>query len=368
MPTVERPQYVQKLLEILGSPSNVIIKLTTYRREWIPDEVYEEPEQLKGKEAWVVCVDTKRSGGNYTVQGFIPVREVKIVKVKKDSDNLVLWLETHEYLRCDNYQEFSSELTSKIQSKKQDLPPARKSYIVQDIAISTVKVVDSNEDAEVNEAWKRIINSVSSIDTYRNAVFYRILGISKDSSYLKTENSQETDEGDPQNFYQLTVNETYKLQIHYFFPERQFEHCPQYIKISANGWVRVYGECKMNDRVGDSTVLLKPIKTSDQHPYEHIINLSLSVESGQLFAPQIRLPIIFVKEKRRTTLRRNARVIGSSGLFLAIFFVGQILPSIYQNIYNIPTSVIGPALSTLAITLVSLVFADIWKRSPTEKE
>lgn len=354
MPTVERPQYVQKLLDILGSPSNVIIKMTTYRSRWIPSEVYKNPKCLEKKLAWVICVDAKKTDGGYGAQGFIPIREVEIVKAVRDGDNLILWLETHDYLWCDDHEKFRKELESKIPK----LPPNEKSYIVCDISINTVKIVDSSEDSKVNEAWKRIVDALGSFDVYRNAIFYRIIGISKDSSYLKTEDSGNVD--DPQRFYRLTVNETYKLQIYYSFPERQFEHCPQYIKISANEWIRIYDECKINDRVGSLNVLMKPSQTSDPYPYNNSISLHASIESSPLIGPLLKLPLIFMNERWRSRFRHNLGKIVCGILFLMFFFVGQILPIKYETIWGVPTSIIGPAFSTLMLLLISRVFADLF--------
>jgi len=352
-PTVERPQYTQKILDILGSPSNVTIKMTTYRSRWIPSKVYENPKYLEKKLAWVICVDI-RTDADYRVQRFIPVREVEIVKAVRDGDNLILWLETQNYISCPDYEKLREELEKKIKT----LPPAENSYIACDVQISSVKVIDSSEESKVNEDWKEIVDALGSMDVFRNAIFYRVIGISKGSSYLKTEDSGNVDE--PQKFYRLTVNETYKLQIYYSLPERQFEHCPQYIEISANEWARIYDECKINDRGGSLSVLMKPSQTSDQYPYKNTISLNASIKPGQLIGPSLRLPLIFVKERRLARFRHNLGKIVYSILFLFLFFFGQILPSMYETVYGVPSSIIGPALSTLAITLISLVFADIF--------
>jgi hypothetical protein len=359
MPTAERPQYAQKLLEILGSPSNIVIKMTTYRKKWIPTEVWDNPGSLKGKLAWVICVNAKKTNGRYKVQGFIPIRQVKILIAKKDGDNLILYLETQNYLSCDDYTKFYEELNEEITNKSKHLPPDEKSFIACDISIKSVNVVDSSEDDRVNEVWNRIVDSLSSIDVYSNTIFYRIIGISKDSSYLKAEDGVKQDE--PQKFYRLRVNEIYKLQVHYLLPVRQFDYCPQYIKISANEWIKIYDECKVDNRVDNLSIRMKPLRTSDEYPYKNTISLNMSIESSQLSGPPLRLPVIFMKEKLHIFKQIKGVLVG---IMLGItFFVGETLPHICEDICGFPTSIIGKVLSTLAITLMPPIIAKFLKES-----
>jgi len=359
MPTVERPQYTQKLLEILGSPSNIIIKMTTYRKKWIPSKVYDKPDCLKEKLAWVICVDARKIDKDYVVLRFIPVRQVRIVRALIDGDNLVLWLETLDYLSCDDYEKPLKELKDHLEL----LPPAEQSYIACEVPTSvlpSVKIVDSSEDSEVNEAWRKIVDALGSTEVYRYAVFYRIVGVSKDSAYLKTEKGD--DEYEPKKCYRLKVNETYKLQIYYSLPEKQFELCPQDIRISPNEWTRVYDEFKINDRVGSLGITVKTLPTPDEYPYKQTTSFKVSLESSQLIAPMLKIPVMFVRERFLDRFKRNFGLIVSAIVLGEFFWCGTILSDVRETLFGISSSTIGHGMSALTIMALPILLAKLLRK------
>jgi len=359
MPTAERPQYTQKLLEILASPSNIIVKMTTYRKKWIPAKTYTAPESLEGKLAWVVCVDAKKIDKEYVAQRFMPIRQVRIAKALVDGDNLVLWLETQEYLSCDDYDKFAEELKDNLES----LPPAEQSYIAFDVptsALPSVKIVDSSEYSRVNEAWKKIVDSLGSMEVYRNAVFYRIVGVSKDSIYLETEKAG--DKHKPKKYYRLKVNETYRLQIDYSLPDKQFELCPQEIRVSANEWMKIYNEFKIDDRVGSLSVAVKTLPTSDEYPYKQTTSLRVSLENRQLIAPLVSILVMFAREGFLGRFRRNFELIIWAIVLGGFFWCGTILSDAHAAVFGIPASTIGNGLSALTIMALPMVLAKLLRK------
>jgi hypothetical protein len=363
MPTLDRPQYIQKIMDILGAPPKLILKLTTYRKKWVPLDIYDQPESLVDELAWVVCVAARKAKSAFVVEKFIPIREVKIVKAERSDGTLILWLEMHNYLKCSDYQKFRQEL----ENTGKPLPAAENSYIMSDVSVSSVDVVSSQNEEMENNAWKTTVDSIGSMEAFRNSVFYRLLGISEEATYVDPKSSIEYEE--PYSYYKLVVNKTYQLKIHYHLPEAQFEFCPQVVKTtSSNEWIKFYDESKINDRVGNSSVHLKPSQVADQHPYNHPIGIDIFIESSQLFAPRIRILTIFAKETVLAKVKRNVGAICCSAAFIVLFFVGQLLTGVYPEVNGvsplwagIPIPMIGAALSTFAITLVPIALA-MWKK------
>ncbi|MGF3522897.1 MAG: hypothetical protein ACQXXJ_07355, partial [Candidatus Bathyarchaeia archaeon] len=154
-----------------------------------------------------------------------------------------------------------------------------------------------------------------------------------------------------------------------YLPEKQFEFCPQLIKISSeNEWIKFYGGSKIADRVGNININLKPLKVSDPYPYEHAIGLDVSIDSTKLVFPKIGLRVIFRKENVQAQIRRNIRMILWSIIYILLFAVGEILAGYYPPIngvsptwQGIPISIISSIFSTLAIALIPTAMA-MWKR------
>jgi hypothetical protein len=97
-----RPGYAGKLLEIFSAPFNHIIMLTTYRREWLPDEIFEKCQELVGRKAWLVCVDAEKDEKNqFKVRWIIPIREVEITDADNEIDVLNIWVKTKGYIDFD---------------------------------------------------------------------------------------------------------------------------------------------------------------------------------------------------------------------------------------------------------------------------
>lgn len=350
MPTPERPQYKEKLLEILASPPNMIIEMGTYRRKWIPPELYNNPTSSHDKLAWVICIDQHktREGG---LEGdlehkFIPVREVRVVKAKTEGENLLLWLETKGYLFCDDYGKFKQELIRKISL----LPPGEGRFIALDVDVSDIAstmVLDPAQYDTTNECWRKIADGFANMAVYSNAIFYRVVGISKNKSYLEMHDGLAPD--DPIRFYQVRTNETYNLEVYYWLPEKQFDLCPQDLMVSADGWLRIYDECTMKDRVGRLRIPLRAV-TADPFPYEHSIGLTVALRPDQLIGPSIKVPIRFLPEGWRRRLRRSLMQIVLLFILGAFFFLGLTLPDIFPG-----TRPYGVLASTFAVVVIPIL-------------
>jgi hypothetical protein len=362
MPAADRVIYVQKLLDIVGSPANLVIQLTTYRSKWVPPEVFDTPGNIEGKLAWIVCVDLQKLP-NETKAKFIPIREVKIIKAKKNKDHLMLWLELHNYLKCRDYEAFRKEL----EGSKKPIPPSEKGFILPDIEINSVDVIGSENLEQENSAWEEMVTVLGSMEVFRNAVFYRISSIFDKKHDLSQQNAMKNDA--PFSYYQMIANKEYYLKGHYCLPDKQFEFCPQEIKISSeNDWIKFYGDRKIIDRTGDLNICLKPLNVLDPHPYLDNISLIVSLESTKLLSPKIDLKILLKKESIKRKIRKNAGMIIWSATFISLFIAGEVLAAYYPPINGVsPTwegisiSTISSALLTFAIVTIPVALA-LWKR------
>jgi hypothetical protein len=351
MPTDKRPKYKEKLLEISASPPNMIIKMGTYRRQWVPTELFDNPSSSHDKLAWVICIDqhkaTERSMGGDLEHRFIPVREVRVVKAKTEGENLLLWLETKGYLCCDDYDKCKQELIRKIPS----LPPGERRFIALDVDVSdiaSIKVLDAAQYDTTNECWRKLAGGFANMAVYSDAIFYRIVGISKNKSYLEMRDGLGPD--DPIRFYQVTANETHYLEVYYWLPEAQFDLCPQDLMVSADGWLKIYDQCTMDDRIGTLRIPLRAT-TADPFPYEQSIGLTVALRPGQLTGPSIKLPIRFLPERLRRRLRRGLKRIALFIILAASFFFGLTL----QEWLPGTGPYYGAAISTIAVVLIPLL-------------
>ena len=346
MPTLKRPQYKHKLLEILASPPNMIVEMGTYRRKWIPSELYDKPASSNDKLAWVICVDEHETEERGLEYKFIPVREVRVVKAKTEGENLLLWLETKGYLFCDDYERFKEELTQKISF----LPPSEGRFIALDVDVSqmaSIHVVDPNQHDATNECWRKITDAFANMAVYSNAIFYRVVGVLENRSYLETCDVLSPD--DPTRFYQVRTSETYNLEVYYSLPEKQFDLCPQDLMVSADGWLKIYDECTMKDRVGRLKIPIRA-ETSDPYPYEHSIGLAIAVQSDQLIGPSVKLPIRFLPERLCRRLRRSLTQVVLMSILAVLFFLGLTLPDMFPG-----TRAYGVLASTSAVVLIPVL-------------
>lgn len=351
MPTSERLGYRAKLLEILASPPNMIVEMGTYRRRWIPSEVYDHPGSLNNKLAWVICIDQLMKEKEVVGHRFIPVREVKVVQAKTEGENLLLWLETRGFLRCDDHDKFKEEFVDKIPSP----PPGEGRFIALDIDIHGVtcaSVVDPVQHDATNECWRKIAEGFANMQVCLNAFFYRVVGISerkKKAPYLET--SEETSSDGPSRSYQIKTDKIYNLDIYYWLPQRQFDLCPQDLTVSTGGWLKVYDECTMKDRIGTMRVPIKAL-TDDQYPYECPVGVSIAAKSDEVVGPSVKLPIRLLREGWWTKLRRNGLRIILLLLLAALFYVGltDILPKTYGTLASTFSVVMIPVLTQLLLT------------------
>lgn len=345
MPTAERLGYRAKLLEILACPPNMIVEMGTYRRKWIPSEVYDDPASLNNKLAWVICIDQVMKEKEVVGYKFIPVREVKVVEAKTEGENLILWLETRGFLRCDDHDKFKEEFVDKIPSP----PPGEGRFITLDVDIRGVtcaSVVDLAEQNATNECWRKTAERFANMQVCLNAFFYRIVGIAEreeKTSYLDT--SEETGSDGPSRSYRIRTDKVYNLDIYYWLPQREFDLCPQDLEVSTAGWLRVYDECIMKDRIGTLKIPIKA-STDDQYPYDYPIGISIAAKSDVLVGPSVKLPVRLLREGLWTKLRRNGVRIILLMLLATLFYAGvaDVFPTTYGSIASTFSVVMIPIL------------------------
>jgi len=281
-------------------------------------------------------VQGSKTDDKITAENFIPIREVRIASAKMSGDNLVLWVETGRYLSCDDYQAFQDELRNKVKV----LPPNKHSFVAQDVPeLRSAKPVDTTKCGDDIEAWNTIVAAVADLEVYRNAVFYRVLGIKKDESYIITNERKASDE--PQRVYTLTANETYELQIHYSLPPKQFDLCNTNVEISGHDWFTVFGDCSIQDRVGNCSLPLKSRLPFEEYPKDKTVNLPVSVSTSNVIGPHVNLPILIINEKWYRKVGRKKGSLFSLIVAGSVFFISQMFLS-------------SPALSFAAATMSTL--------------
>jgi hypothetical protein len=197
--------FAQKLLDILCYPSNALVKLTTYAEPWVNHGIFDNPKQLDGREALLVCVDAEQIEKKFVLKGLYPLREIKI-RVKDpvhEGKFLSLWVEMGGYVRPCDYNKYTDELKRDLQK----LPPQEGSFIQYD-RLRSLEIVPANDATGTVSTWQSLARQLSLVDIYRNAAFYTIEEIRRNKELVRIEG----------NTYALVEGRQYELRLTTLLP------------------------------------------------------------------------------------------------------------------------------------------------------
>jgi hypothetical protein len=197
--------FAQKLLDILCYPSNALVKLTTYAEPWVNHGIFDNPKQLDGREALLVCVDAEQIEKKFVLKGLYPLREIKI-RVKDpvhEGKFLSLWVEMGGYVRPCDYNKYTDELKRDLQK----LPPQEGSFIQYD-RLRSLEIVPANDATGTVSTWQSLARQLSLMDIYRNAAFYTIEEIRRNKELVRIEG----------NTYALVEGRQYELRLTTLLP------------------------------------------------------------------------------------------------------------------------------------------------------
>ena len=198
--------YAQKLLDILCYPSNALVKLTTYAEPWVDRAIFDNPKQLDGRKALLVCADAEQNEqGEFVLKKLYPLRELTI-RVKDPAHEgrfLSLWVETGGYVGPCDYDAYTHTLKNDLQK----LPPQKGSYIQYD-SLRSLEIVPTDDNVKTVSTWQSLVRQLSLMKVYGNAAFYTIEGIRRGKEPVRIED----------NTYALVEEVPYELHVTTLLP------------------------------------------------------------------------------------------------------------------------------------------------------
>jgi hypothetical protein len=348
-------QYAQALLTVFCAPPQVTVKLTTYRRLWISEDIFKNPKVLENRKALMICVDAERDKANkWWVKNFCPIREVIIKKSEIEGDYLALWVEVQGYIKCKDYGAYSDELMRSLQI----YPPDEKSYIAFD-TIRDLDIVDINNQAEMLAAWQSLVETLAGLKAFERAAFYTLTGVKRKKDQKKVD-FEKTGILEPTLALGLVGNEEYVLTISHLLPfHNQREklgrleielHMPESLK-SDKDIIEVFG------RHGSHDVAIK----SKAIPSAECSIIEIYPKDPSFkFAPLLSIPV------RLSPVPLWKRSLEKSGLIIAtciaVFFYtyGQLIQATksypdWQTFGTVSPELIGATLSALTLIVIPIL-------------
>ena len=209
-------KYQQAILNIFCAPPNVVVKITTYNKQWISDEILNNPKALENRYALVVCVDAEQdTERKWWIKNFYPIREVKIRVAEMQGEYLELSIEVLGFVRCNNYAKYTQNLKTEINL----LPPNEKSYISYD-TIRDLQIVNysDNEPQNYETAWQSLATTLANLKIFDKVAFYTVTRI-EDRTSKKKVDFEKNDQGKKSSFaYKFFENKKYSLVLSHIFP------------------------------------------------------------------------------------------------------------------------------------------------------
>ena len=339
-----RDTYANKLLEILSAPIGNIVMLTTYRRRWIPEEIFNNPRQLEGNKAWFICVDAEKhevdNKKHFDVKRFIPIREVEITRIEKIKDDINIFVKTGGYIKF-NPEELDS-LKTELEKKfsKENLPPNERSYIQTGIDLNFKGMSVAADENEIRDAWMNIVDVLSETSQYADIPFYRIVGL-KDSEGKDVRLKQAPD--GKQAMYELVRNREYRLIVECRFPAKAYDRAPVTLDIHHDSSLHISSDLTFSSRIEQKECTIVP---------EKVGGFSMKIEYNTSRVWQSTLIKFKVTEGTLTyKIRRNAVCL----TFLAIIVVlclllGYLMEDIIGILISLLLSAIIPPFITRLLT------------------
>jgi len=349
------PQYAQALLSVFCAPMKAIVRLTTYRRLWVSEDIFQSPKALENRKALMICVDAERDKANkWWVKNFYPIREVTIKKAEIEGDYLALWVEVQGYIKCKDYEIYSEELKRSLQT----YPPDEKSYIAFD-TLRDLDVVDMNDHAAMLAVWQNLVEMLAGLKAFDKAAFYTLTGVKRKKDQRNVD-FEKTGILEPAFAFRFVGNEEYVITIQHLLPFHDKREklgrleialrMPEGLK-SDKDLIEVFGRHGSHDMVIKS----KAISSTECSVIE-----VYPKDPSLKFAPLLSIPV------KLSPIPLWKRSLKKSGLIIATFIAalfytyGQLIqatksyPS-WQTFGTISPELIGATLSALTLIVIPIL-------------
>lgn len=220
--------YAQALLTVIGLPSGVRFKLTTYRSIWVPPEIFEQCEKLEGKKAILVCVDTVKEPAS--IKGAYPLRELTIVHSRQLGQQLALLVEIGGFVVCPDYAAYLAEL----QKSHQLLPPNEHSFIAYD-KLRNLTVIPPEDINRSLSAWQNSIKVLVEVQGLQRAGFFHVTGVKREPDEKAVDLcALKKDDLDAASCtYQLTENSRYRIELFSMLPRHSEREGLGYLELQV---------------------------------------------------------------------------------------------------------------------------------------
>jgi hypothetical protein len=353
--------YAQALLTAIALPSGARFQLTTYRSQWVPSDVFRQPEQLQGKKAILVCVDTVKEPPSIT--GAYPLRELRIVRSRQLGDQLELIVEMQGFVSCPDYKGYLADL----KSAHALLPPNEHSFIAHD-NLRNLRVIPPEDAQESLSTWQNHTRALANLSSLEKAVFFWVSGI-KDEKERKTipPTITKPDHADARScVWVLQENSAYHIELNSSLPRHTEKDHPGYLALQlqypkyADGLdsVEIRGSLQTQDidlftTRAPSQQYPKRMSIEPRDPtYKKAPSVTMHFELAK--APVKTLARRFVRERWATLV--STAILGLAYLYGQLVISSKAYPTFAQFL-AFPADVAGAVLTTIALLLLTYVVA-----------
>lgn len=353
--------YAQALLTVFALPFGARFQLTTYSAKWVPPEIFLQPEQLDGKRALLVCVDTIKDPES--IRGAYPLRELKIIRSRQLGDQLELVVETQGFVSCPDYPAYLVEL-KKVQSI---LPPQEHSFIAYD-RLRSLRVVPSEDMQESLRTWQNATRTLASLVTLEKAAFFWACAIKDEKGRETVQPKVVTpDHGDATScVWPLQENTAYRMELASALPRHTEEGHPSYLPLHLQYPKCVDGSDTLEIRGPSQRYQIDFFaRQAPREPYSNRMSIEPR-DTAFKKAPSVSLYVKLTKASRRTRVSAfiRERWVGLmlTGGFGLAYLYGQLVisnkayPTLGQFL-SFPAEVMGAVVTTIALLLLTYIVA-----------
>ena len=346
--------YAQALLTVLCAPAGVPIKLTTYRRVWIPEDVFTNPRNLENRKALMICVDAERNRSNkWWVKNFYPIREVHIKKSEIEGDYLALWVEPQGYVVCHDSEKYTDDLKKSLSK----YPPDEKSYVAYD-SVRNLQVVDPKDQSRTLTVWQSLVETLASLKAFERAAFFTLTKVSskKDGKII---NLEKTGLPDPSVAYKLIQHNNYVLTFMHLLPFHDQREKLGRLEIELHTPLGVESDRNLFEIFGrhnshDVTFKFKTKAFGECSAIE-----ASPTDRSFKRAPILSIPIKFTPRPLWRRLLRNLGLFVASCFAVFFYIYGQLIQTTksyptLETFMTVSPELIGATLSSLTLLAIPI--------------
>lgn len=353
--------YAQALLTVFALPFGARFQLTTYSAKWVPPEIFRQPEQLDGKKALLVCVDTVKAPES--ILGAYPLRELNVIRSRGLGDQLELVVETQGFVSCPDYSAYLNEL----KNAHSILPPHVQSFIAYD-KLRSLRVVPPEDMQESLKTWQNATRTLASLASLDNAAFFWVYE-TKDEKGRKTVQPRlvTPDSGDATScVWPLQENMEYRIELASSFPRHTEEGHLGYLALHLEYPKCVDGPDTLEIRGLSQRYQINFFSRQAPHkPYSKRMSIEPR-DTAFKKAASVSLYLELAKASRRIRawafIRERWAGLAFTGLLGLAYLYGQLVISnkaypTLEQFLAFPAEVMGAVVTTIALLLLTYIVA-----------